>query len=227
MAFRWWPRTRQLTRTLPWRKALDVCLGCIQSLAVEGQDRVKYQSHDILSSIIILELRCYTKTIVLYLLVSWQSFYLFHDRQVVAQKKLTQSHDRLSCNCNIVISCFSRQYRVVILSHGRQVVIQIKWPCFLTDCPETWACLVWYNSTNQWPRLVTDNVLLLAVLSHDSRATYECYDLFVMMSMRAEACCCARVNSRDCCQVGWDNTQSHTRLVKVTIGNCVQYTWTR
>ena len=66
----------------------------------------------------------------------------------------------------------------MILSHGRQVVIQLKWLCLLTDCPETWACLVCYNSTNQWPRLVTDNVLLLAVLSHDSWGTYECYDLY-------------------------------------------------
>ena len=120
-------------------------------------------------------------------------FYLFHGRQVVAQKKLAQSHDRLSCNCNIVISCFSWQYRVIILSHGWQVVIRIKWPCLLTDCPETMVRLVWHNSTNQWPRLVTDNVLLLAVLSHDCRATYECYDLFVMMSMRAEVCCRAFV----------------------------------
>ena len=40
---------------------------------------------------------------------------------------------------------------------------------------------------------MTDNVLLLAVLSHDSWATYECHDLFVMMSMRAEVCCRAFV----------------------------------
>ena len=38
-----------------------------------------------------------------------------------------------------------------------------------------------------------DNVLLLVVLSHESGAMYECHDLFVKMSMRAEVCCRAVV----------------------------------